>query len=230
MLTYSTGYVRSMLGDHAPEVIEELEEIPDLEDDFPEAKHWLNNYLLNTRFRARFPDEKHATVLALIRRVQHAFKHYHDGRSRALTFALWDYKGSLPASSYFGSIEAFENSLLQLQMAYALLLKLSPDDKEKIFEPGDGSPGQRVWDIANCVKHMPSYIEDHGDVTPLWLRRNGIEALNGEAIAFAELAEEIRAAALVANELQDPKKLKEQHGADSRGTGETTPDEPEARN
>src|SRR5687768_8422089 len=56
--------------------------VPTIESEFPESKHWLINHFLSAVFRARYKDEVRMIVLGYIRRTSHAFELFHTARVR----------------------------------------------------------------------------------------------------------------------------------------------------
>lgn len=194
--------------------------VPDLSSEFPQASHWMGNYLLNASVGPRPKGETHAVILALIRRASHTFRHYHEGHRHAVELSKWDLTGSLPASAYFGALEAFENCLLQLQMFYDLFnAKVLPSD-QRLFSKADGSCQQRAYDMANRIKHAGDYIQGEVDTTPLWMTKDRLLASGDLSVTFDELVEEIRGVADFADNWQQPARVKEELEAkpfDERG-------------
>lgn len=221
-MRWGGGGIKMLLHHRATEILGTTPDIPDLAAHFPKARFWLPNYLLNSKLRGGFGGSRHAVILALIRRASHALSHYQEGREATLEFAAWDGSGALPASTFFGAIEAWENCLVQTQMGFDLLNKRVLPKGQQVFDPKDGSVAQRIYDAANTIKHSGRRPLSEADVTPLWLEADGVGSLDGHRLTFVEVAEAVRDAAEFAELYQDPAAAVEAHAA-SGGSSDSGP-------
>lgn len=185
-------------------------DIPDLTEAYPQAPHWLTNHFLNNALRSSFKDQWRQVVLAYIRRSHNAFHTYHD--ARRLTFQYLD--GNEPhnprVSRYFDAVSTWESFALQMSMAMDLFRWLNQD--EGAFRKNDGSKEQRLYDIANLMKHTASAVSSgqctEADTVPLWLANDGLRSF-GLVISYKEASEVLADVSKLADEYQDPHSLRE---------------------
>lgn len=106
---------------------------------------------------------------------------------------------------YYDAVASWENLALQVSMAFDLFRWLN--DGAGAFKKNDGSPEQRLYTIANQVKHLSSCVESgqcsDADVVPLWLTNTGLNSF-GSSVTFNEVTEVVRDLARLADRLQDP--------------------------
>ncbi|MGE0160770.1 MAG: hypothetical protein AB7T31_15305 [Gemmatimonadales bacterium] len=186
-----------LLHERAPDALNPLLDIPDLASEFPGARNWLPNHLLNMGVRSKFDVERRRLFLAIIRRTAHALTHFAAAREFTLRYARWDCSGAIPATQYFGAIEGWENCLLQYQILIAVMNDYG--DSWRAYQRNDGSRAERMCEMANCVKHATSQ-----ELTPLWLEADGIAALGSYRVSYLEIADELRDACSLAEGLVDP--------------------------
>jgi hypothetical protein len=180
-------------------------EVPDLTAEFPEAPHWVANYFLNGLFRARYRDRVRQAVLGYLRRVDHAFRAYHEARSDTLEYVSGYQPGRPRAAQYYKAITNWEIFLLQAQMATGLYNQFS---SSRAFEQDDGSPEQRLYALANAVKHFCDRIASQrftsDAILPLWIGAEGLHSFDHSA-SYVEAAQVLRDLAALANLVQDPR-------------------------
>jgi hypothetical protein len=179
--------------------------IPDLRESHEAAEHWLANHLLNAILRSRYSDHVRALVIGFLRRASAAFSAYHKARELTLTFVEERGKGKQPIRLYYDAIDAWEQFALQINMATDLFKHLNSNIGA--FAKNDGSPEQRLYDIANQVKHTAGCLASgqctDKDTVPLWLSNAGLNSF-GIAVSYAEAAGVMSAIARLAERLQDP--------------------------
>jgi hypothetical protein len=81
-----------------------------------------------------------------------------------------------------------------------------------VFEKNDGSKEQRLYEIANLVKHTASAVESgqcrESDTIPLWLANDGLHSFD-LSITHEEASEILRDFSSLADDFQDPRSLRE---------------------
>jgi hypothetical protein len=182
---------------------------PDIEDDHPEAPHWLANYFLNSVFRAEYKPKFRQYVVNQIYRAQAAFADYHEARSLTLECLARGQPHSPVSRLYFKALARWESCLLNIQIFIDVLNKMKKDlGDEPVFKESDGTPEQRAYRIANDVKHWGGEVysgrHDDGDSVPMWLTNAGLETKTTK-VTYAELSKLVGEVAKVAVDLQDAK-------------------------
>jgi hypothetical protein len=189
--------------------------IPDLRAAFPQAPHWLANHILNSAFRARFKHGIRQLIIGYLRHSSSSFDAYHRAREITVMFIQGRSIGEQPISLYFSAVDAWETFILQSGMVIDLFRHLN--DGKGAFNKNDGSPEQRLYTIANQIKHTASCIASgqctEKDILPLWLRNNRLESF-GLSVTFNEAAQVLTGVSKLADKLQDP-----------NGSAESTNDE-----
>ena len=108
-------------------------------------------------------------------------------------------------SKYYDAVANWESFCLQVSMALDLFRWLNGG--QGAFQRNDGSPEQRLYTVANQVKHLASCVESgqctETDTAPLWLTNAGLASF-GVAVTYAEAAGVLSNLAQLADELQDP--------------------------
>ncbi|MEO7654676.1 MAG: hypothetical protein ABIS23_03210 [Sphingomicrobium sp.] len=201
----------------APEITDFSEAvIPDLSDRHPEAKHWIANHLLNSTFRGNFPPDMKPLVLNILYRAQTAFRYYHEARSLTLEFLGRQQPFNPSSALYFSAVAAWEVTVINTQLAQDVVAKLNGN----FFEQGDGSDDDRLWAVANRIKHCGSDIaagKHTEDFTvPMWLANRGLVTRVAE-LSFEEMATYVDGLASVADTLRDPATAAEKYAASKTG-------------
>ncbi len=195
----------------APDIAEFTSaDIPNLADKFPQAPHWVVNHFLNNVLRAAFKDGWRQVVLAYIRRSHNAFVAYHDARSRTLDYLDGNEPQNPRVGRYFDAVSSWENFALQIAMAVDLFCWLNQG--QDAFVKNDGSKEQRLYDIANLIKHTASAVRSgqcaESHTVPLWLSNRGLHSF-GLALTYVEASEILNDVAVLADDYQDPYSLRE---------------------
>jgi hypothetical protein len=184
--------------------------IPDLTDRFPQAPYWVVNHFLNNALRAAFKDRWRQVVLAYIRRSHNAFVAYHDARSRTFDYLDGNEPHNPRVGRYFDAVSSWENFALQTSMAIDLFRWLNQG--QGAFAKNDGSKEQRLYEIANLVKHTASAVSagqcTESDTVPLWLSNRGLHSFN-LSVTYAEASEILVDVAVLADDYQDPHSLRD---------------------
>lgn len=185
-------------------------EVPSLSDQFPQAPHWVVNHFLNSALRSSFRDGWRQVALGYLRRTHNAFVYYHDARLRTDSYLEGNDPHNPRVGRYYDAVSAWENFALQVSMAIDLFRWLNQG--EGAFRKGDGTKEQRLYDIANCIKHTAGKVDSGqcgpSDTVPLWLTNLGLSSF-GISVAYSEAADVLVDLAKLADEYQDPHSLRE---------------------
>jgi hypothetical protein len=184
--------------------------IPDLTAKFPQAPHWVVNHFLNNVLRAAFKDRWRQVVLGFVRRSHNAFVAYHDARKQTLEYLDGNEPHNPRVGRYFDAVSSWENFALQVSMAIDLFRWLNQG--QGAFEKNDGSKEQRLYEIANLVKHTASAVNSgqcaESDTVPLWLSNQGLHSF-GLSVTYVEASEILNDVAVLADDYQDAHSLRE---------------------
>jgi hypothetical protein len=204
-MPYTDSGIRMLLHGRAPDALNMVLEVPDLAKEFPEHGDWLKTFLLNVGLRAGFDSELKALLLSIIRRATHALTHYTAAREKTLRYASWNRSGAMPATDYFGAIENWENCLLQFQILVEVINKSKGGSSTgRVYSRGDRSTTERLCEMSNRVKHSTRGQITAKDLTPLWLERDGLGALDGYSVSYVEISTELRDVLSMSRNLVDP--------------------------
>lgn len=168
----------------------------------PQSRHWIQNYLLNSAFRGRYPDRFHQIVMALIRRAEAAFQEYELGCADLKTYV----NGPREAiSKYFSSLYHFEQFIAHAYQAYMLSRPLLANPRK--FQNGDKSVLERLNKIYNHIKHSDSKLlagdfPENATVS-VWLSSQEIHCLDA-SLDSEEIVEILREIAGYASSFSDP--------------------------
>jgi hypothetical protein len=143
----------------------------------------------------------------LLRRTASAFTSYHDAKLLTHKF-LESRSPSQPGIRlYNNAVTKWEHFILESQICIDLLNHVNGNNK--LFQKLDGSQEQRLYTIANHIKHVPKVlrsqnIEDN-EVMPLWLSNEGLESYGQYYLSYIEASEHLRGMAMLADDVQDPR-------------------------
>lgn len=191
-------------------------EIPDIEDKHPESGHWIQNYFLNSAFTQSYKEDIRPTVMQCLRRVSAAFRYYHDARKQTLEYLSGNNPHHPKTRQYFKAVDTWEAFFLQAQIfmdAYNRIGKFTKTNL-KAFQPKDGSQEQRLYDIANCIKHgsdPDNYERWKENWAPLWLVNEGFKSID-YSLTFKEAGEILEEMAKYANTMQNPSDVQKDEG------------------
>jgi hypothetical protein len=186
-------------------------DIPDMSDHDPESTHWVANHFLNSILRAGYHLPVGAHIQHYLRRSEAAFAEH--ARAREATLSFLETGGQSP-TAYSRALLHWEYFLGQSWHAHLLLRQvarlLSDDDTLNVYEPDDGSVGQRHNRLYNAMKHVESRI-DAGQIpenatSPVWLSNRGLECTDGH-LTFDETAAILRFLAKWADLFVDAKEV-----------------------
>ena len=207
----------------APRITEFISaDIPDLSQRYPEAPYWVSNHFLNNVFRSHFKDRWRQVVFAYIRRTQNAFFAYHDARCLTLEYLSGNKPDNPQINRYFSAVTAWENFALQISMAIDLFRWLNQGIGA--FEKNDGSKEQRLYEMANLIKHTASAVNSwqcpESGTIPLWLSNTGLHSFES-SITFQEASEILADVCCLAEDYQDPHSLREKWSKDTEANEPT---------
>lgn len=184
--------------------------IPEISEEFPQAQYWLANHFLNTILRAQFKHGARQIVLGYLRRAWNAFDAYHRSRIQTLEYLQQGDPATGRVSQYYAVVTAWETFVLQVGMVFDLykgLCIVFNAGSDLVFSKGDGSKEERIYTIANQIKHVRSCVKSGQctelDTVPLWLTRVGLHSFD-VAVSFEEAAQILSDIATIADSLQDP--------------------------
>jgi hypothetical protein len=163
-------------------------QLADLYAEFPNARTWLSGFGLMVIFVNQPPEEKRAFALQFIRRVEMVLFEYSSARTE-----LQDLISGNPRwSPYYRALHHVEAAAALLYQAYDLSHKALG---QRLFDPSDGSPLERLNLIYGASKHQLASAED-----PVWLTNEGIETTVSR-LAFSEFEDLARTCARIAERL-----------------------------
>jgi hypothetical protein len=184
--------------------------IPTVKEGYPQAPHWLANFFLNSALRGKYEASMQQLVLGFLRRAYHGFIAYHSAREATLEYLDNNDPHQANIREYYEAIALWENYVLQIAMAIDLYNSINLS--EKAFIKNDSSKEQRIYSIANNIKHVGSCVKSgqctEQDTLPLWLTNDGLSSFDVK-ISFNEASEILIDVATLANLLQDPQGLQE---------------------
>lgn len=157
--------------------------------DLPEEGKWLNTFILKTIFHYNIPPKTRAYLFNFLRRTEGASTAYRTAR-RLLQEHLASPRNVV--SPYFRSLTQFEICISQCYQGYDLLACAMG---QKLYEPGHGTPEEKLQTVYVDSKHMDQMI--HGDKMPepatsgIWIINTGIESSRG-VITFQEIHDLLR--------------------------------------
>lgn len=180
-------------------------DIRDLREELNEAPHWLANHFLNSVLRARYRPGIRQLALGYLRRVTGAFDAYHRARDLTLAFLKARSENEQPVRQYYAAIDAWEDFFLQGAMALDLFRALNAG--EGAFAKNDGSRFERLYTIANQIKHVASCIESgqctDKDTLAVTMMNDGLTSF-GVRVSFAEASSILLELGQLADRVQDP--------------------------
>ncbi|MFA6283837.1 MAG: hypothetical protein WC633_06825 [Desulfurivibrionaceae bacterium] len=163
-----------------------------------EKSTWLNNFILNSVFIAKFPTKFQAYIFNFLRRTEGAFSAYREAHVALIEYVETPRNVLSP---YFKALLNFEVCIAQCYQGYELLKTASG---EKLFEPNDGSEMEKLHTLYIDSKHMDQMI-DGGKLPPeataaIWITNQGIES-SRTTLQFADLFEMLLNMGRLANRL-----------------------------
>ena len=121
-------------------------------------------------------------VFNFIFRAQMCFHSYEEARTRTNSYLDRLDEDYPNVTRYYLALSAWETFVHQYQNLVRITIRF-PKNK-KVFEIGDNSPEERVYEVANDIKHAVN----SGQRTPIWLTNSGIHSTGGRFVTYKEVA------------------------------------------
>jgi hypothetical protein len=180
-------------------------DVPDITREFPQAPYWLANHFLGSVLRAQYREGFRQVALGFIRRAYHGFRAYHEARRLTFRYLAGNQQDNPKVVEYYDAVAEWEQFVLQVSMSLDLFRWLNGG--AGAFVKNDGSPPQRLYTLANQVKHLSSCVDSgqckDTDAVPLWMTSFGLHSF-GVVTSYEEAAQVLREVAQLADDLQDP--------------------------
>jgi hypothetical protein len=179
-----------------------------IEEKHPESKYWIQNHFLNSALTRSYKKEIRPTLIQCLRRASAAFRYYHEAKKFTEEYLSGNDIHRPKSRAYYQAVDCWEAFFLQSQIfidAYNRIVDYTKTGS-KAFQKNDGSKEQRLYDIANCIKHgsSPQEAEQWSDSwTPLWLANDGFKSFK-YSLTFKEACEILDEIARWANNMQNP--------------------------
>lgn len=182
--------------------------MPDMSDHDPQSVYWVQNYLLTTTFKSKYPEPYHQIAMSYMRRAEATFREYDLARQSLISYL----SGSREAlSTYFTSLYHFEQLISQSHQAYLLMRHFlhnpTPDKEPRLFKVGDQSILDRLYKLYNYIKHCDDKLNSNkfpADGTlPIWLTNEGVCCCEA-ALTYQDFAEMLADIANGANRFGNP--------------------------
>jgi hypothetical protein len=156
-------------------------EAPEVTSNFPESKHWVSNFALNSFLGFQVTPEMKRFRFTFLRRAEAAFIEYEYARE-----ALSEYVANRPRkpSLYFRTLHHFEMTIAMLWQAYNFARQFTGVDP---YKTGDNSRYERLAEIYNASRYFdyklsPDYLHH------IWIRNDGVYSAN-YSLSFEEIKE-----------------------------------------
>lgn len=177
--------------------------IPNLMQEFTESPNGLSNHHFTHLF-ASYKGQWKLWGIDLLLQAQSQLGFYQQAFDATQEFLYTTTKQSQDVDTYFKVVTLWETSFINFQIFIDLYNKAF---NENLFCKGDGSKGQRAYDIATTIEHWATRINglqhDVQHTTPLWLSNKGFHT-NKRVISYIEFSSLIREISRTAEVLQTP--------------------------
>jgi len=157
---------------------------PEVTSSFPESKHWVSNFVLNSFLGFQLSPKVKQVRFFLLRRAEAAFIEYDHARE-----ALSEYVGTSSRrepSLYFRALHHFEMTIAMLWQAYDFTKQFTGT---KPYKKGDNSRYESLNQIYNHSRYFdhklpPDYLHY------VWITNDGIHTAD-YSLSFEELKESL---------------------------------------
>jgi hypothetical protein len=157
---------------------------PEVTSTFPESKHWVSNFALNSFLGFEVTPEMKGFRFTFLRRAEAAFIEYEYARE-----ALSEYVANRPRkpSLYFRALHHFEMTIAMLWQAYAFARNFTGVDA---YPKGDKSSRRaRLNLVYNDTRHFDHKQLSSNHLQHIWIRNDGVYSANNVSISFEEMKE-----------------------------------------
>jgi hypothetical protein len=156
---------------------------PEVMSTFPESKHWVSNFALNSFLGFEVTPEMKGFRFTFLRRAEAAFIEYEYARE-----ALSEYVANRPRkpSLYFRALHHFEMTLAMLWQAYDFARKFTG---VQAYKREDGSRYEHLNLIYNDSRHFDHKQLPSNHLQHIWIRNDGVYSANSHRISFEEMKE-----------------------------------------
>ncbi len=153
---------------------------PEVINSFPQSKHWVSNFVLNSFLGFDVPPEVKRLMFFFLRRAEAAFVEYDHARGTLAECV----EAPRPTSSlYFRTLHHFE---ITIAMLYQALDSVRTFSGKKLFDSGDGSPYERLNRIYNESRHADLKELPFNHLHRVWITNDGMHTATCN-ISFEEL-------------------------------------------
>lgn len=179
-------------------------DIPDVGDIAEEARWWIAHHFMNSVLRTPFRAPYRQYAANFVRRADAIFRGYNMAREATFSYLEGNDPLNPNVTRLYRAVNAWESLMLNSQIALDLFRRINGSD---VFVKGDSSADERIYAIANTVKHHASDIEDgkldEDDIVPIWLSVEGVET-HARRVTYREISVFVREIAVIAKSLEDP--------------------------
>jgi hypothetical protein len=188
--------------------------IPDPAGKYPEAEDWSANFFLNSLnpIGYEYGLRQRQLVIGFLRRAQLAVAAYTAARRLTLEYLEGHNPLSPQIREYYAAVARWEHFAIESSILIDLFVHI--DDGHKVFKKGDRSIEDRLYHLANKVKHIGDDIRNRGlygttDSIALWLSNDGLNGLDFDGtklqVTYAEASQFLDDVARIADKIQNPR-------------------------
>jgi hypothetical protein len=176
---------------------------PEVTDSFPESRHWVSNFVLNSFLRFQLPPEMKRFRFSFLRRAEAAFIEYDYAREALSEYAANSRRK--PYSLYFRALHHFEMTIAMLWQAYSFVRQFTGLDP---YKNGDSSRYERLAKIYNDSRYFDHKLPpDH--LHHIWISNDGIHTAK-YSLSFEELKESLEEVGQFADSISSELKPREE--------------------
>jgi hypothetical protein len=172
-------------------------EIPDLRTEFPNIHELAPYHILRSVLFERYNEQFRYKILNYLFRNYAVFSFYHEARDVTYEFIRDRSPGDARIPLYMDAVRLWESCVHNVRIAMEIW---SAAFGTKHFVNGSGSIEERMWRLANQIKHHHEGLASGS----LWIDESGIRS-EGWHVSFSEFADEVRALALAATTAAFPR-------------------------
>jgi hypothetical protein len=155
---------------------------PEVTSTFPESKHWVSNFALNSSLGFEVTPEMKGFRFTFLRRAEAAFIEYEYARE-----ALSEYVANRPRkpSLYFRALHHFEITIAMLWQAYDFARKFTG---VQAYPKGDERTRRAHLNLVyNDSRHFDYKRLSSNHLQHIWIRNDGVYSANNHSLSFEEM-------------------------------------------